>query len=561
MGRSTTHDEPRHDAAEQEVDTDDGPEEEPRGRLRSVLAGAVTVTAAVLVLAALLTPIHLSAVEPGTYLRIPVEALLLAALVLVLPPRARRPLAITAGAFLGVLTIVKALDMGFLEILVRPFNPVLDWMLARPAVEFLTSSFGRTGGIAAAVGIGLLAVALIAAMALAVLRLTTLMTRHRTAASRSLVVLCAAWIVLAALGAQAVPGAPLAAKSNLTLVYNHARQVKTTIGDRERFAALASVDAFRNTPGDRLLTALRGKDVVLTFVESYGRTALDDPAVTSLLADGTRRLGSAGYSSRSGFLTSSVTGGGSWMAHATLLSGLPVGDQQRYRMLVSSDRLTLNGAFKRAGWRTTGIMPGVTRAWPEGRFYGYDKTYTSTDLGYRGPNFNWATMPDQYVLSAFGRLENGRPHAPSMAEIVLVSSHARWAAIPRFIDWNDVGDGSVYHRIPPAVNEAKLDPGRVRRNYLTSIKYSVGSLISYVEKYGDDDLVLVFLGDHQPAPMVAGENANRDVPITIVSRDKKVLDRIAAWNWKDGLNPAPDAPVWKMSDFRDRFLTAFGPTP
>lgn len=521
----------------------------------------MTVAAAVLVLAGLLTPIHLSAVDPGAYLRIPVEALLLAALVLMLPSRARRPLAITAGVFLGVLTIVKALDMGFLEVLVRPFNPVLDWMLARPAVEFLTSSFGRTGGIAATIGIVILALGVIVAMTLSVLRLTTLVVRHRTAASRSVTVLGGVWVALAALGAQIFPGAPLAAKSNLTLTYNHARQVKTTLGDRKRFAALAAVDAFRDTPGDQLLTALHGKDVVLTFVESYGRTALDDPSVTSLLADGTRRLGAAGYSSRSGFLTSSVTGGGSWMAHATLLSGLQVGDQQRYRMLVSSDRLTLNGAFKRAGWRTTGVMPGVTRAWPEGRFYGYDKTYTSTDLGYRGPGFNWATMPDQYVLSAFERLENAKPHPPYMAEIVLVSSHARWAAIPRTIDWNDVGDGSIYHRIPPAVYETKLDSGRMRQNYLTSIKYSVGSLISYVEKYGDDDLVLVFLGDHQPAPVVTGENADRDVPITIVSRDKKVLDRIAGWNWTDGLKPAPNAPVWKMSDFRDRFLTAFGPKP
>ena len=31
------------------------------------------------------------------------------------------------------------------------------------------------------------------------------------------------------------------------------------------------------------------------------------------------------------------------------------------------------------------------------------------------------------------------------------------------------------------------------------------------------------------------------------------------WGWQDGLRPSPDAPVWRMSAFRDRFLTAFGP--
>ena len=84
-------------------------------------------------------------------------------------------------------------------------------------------------------------------------------------------------------------------------------------------------------------------------------------------------------------------------------------------------------------------------------------------------------------------------------------------------------------------------------------------LISYVQTYGDDGLVMVFLGDHQPAPVITGENASRDVPITIVARDPAVLERISGWGWQDGLRPDPQAPVWKMDAFRDRFLTAFGP--
>ena len=80
-----------------------------------------------------------------------------------------------------------------------------------------------------------------------------------------------------------------------------------------------------------------------------------------------------------------------------------------------------------------------------------------------------------------------------------------------------------------------------------------------MQTYGDDNLVLVFLGDHQPAAVVTGENASRDVPISIVARDRAVLDRISGWGWQDGLKPGPQAPVWRMDAFRDRFLTAFGP--
>jgi hypothetical protein len=74
--------------------------------------------------------------------------------------------------------------------------------------------------------------------------------------------------------------------------------------------------------------------------------------------------------------------------------------------------------------------------------------------------------------------------------------------------------------------------------------------------------VLVFLGDHQPAPLVTGQDPDRDVPITIVAHDPKVLDQISSWGWQDGLRPGPKAPVWRMNAFRDRFLTAFGtPAP
>jgi len=82
-----------------------------------------------------------------------------------------------------------------------------------------------------------------------------------------------------------------------------------------------------------------------------------------------------------------------------------------------------------------------------------------------------------------------------------------------------------------------------------------------VETHGSDNLVLVFLGDHQPASIVTGEGASRDVPITIVARDRAVLDQISGWGWQDGLKPSPDAPVWPMDAFRDRFLTAFGSQP
>jgi hypothetical protein len=103
------------------------------------------------------------------------------------------------------------------------------------------------------------------------------------------------------------------------------------------------------------------------------------------------------------------------------------------------------------------------------------------------------------------------------------------------------------------------DGPRARQAYAKSISYSIDTLVDWMAEHGDDDLVMVMLGDHQPASLVVGQDASRDVPISIIAKDPKTLQRVNSWAWTDGLTPAADAPVWRMDQFRDRFLTAYGP--
>ena len=93
------------------------------------------------------------------------------------------------------------------------------------------------------------------------------------------------------------------------------------------------------------------------------------------------------------------------------------------------------------------------------------------------------------------------------------------------------------------------------------MEYTLATLVSFVRHSRDRNLVLVVLGDHQPASIVSGEGAGHDVPVTVIAHDPAVLRRISGWGWHPGLNPGPDAPVWRMDAFRDRFLGAFaGPS-
>jgi hypothetical protein len=273
-------------------------------------------------------------------------------------------------------------------------------------------------------------------------------------------------------------------------------------------------------------------------------------------------LAAAGFGVRSGFLTSPTFGGISWLAHATLQSGLWIDSQLRYDEVMASSRMTLAGAFRTAGWRTVGDVAPNFKDWPEGRtFYHYDQVYDGRTVGYRGPEFGYADMPDQYILSAFQRLELGRPQRPPvMAEIDLVSSHTPWAPLPTMVDWSAVGDGSIFGPMPArerTAAEVWRTHDDVVAAYGRSIRYSLSALTSFVTTYGNDNLVLVVLGDHQPATAVSGSGAGRDVPISIIARDPAVLDRVASWHWQPGLEPGPDAPVAPMDSFRDRFLAAF----
>ncbi|MFJ9562367.1 sulfatase [Streptomyces fuscichromogenes] len=528
---------------------------------------AATVGSAVLPAAALLLPNRLDLLTPPAFLRLPAEGIVLVAVLLVLPGRARRVTAVLAGAAIGLLTLVKFLDMGFYSVLQRPFDLVLDWVLLDDAADYVRESFGRTSEVLAIAGAVLLAAAVPAVTVLALVRLAERMARRRPPAGRTTLVLAVAWVTCATFGLRA-GGAPVASAPDAQLVDDRVQAVRAGLADERVFAAEAAVDAFRSTPPDRLLTGLRGKDVLFTFVESYGRTAIEDPAmagpVGAVLKEGEASLGAAGFEARSGWLRSPVLGAGSWMCHATLLSGLWIDNQQRYRHLVSGDRMTLNRYFRRTGaWRTVGVVPGVRRAWPEARYFGLDRSYDATHLGYHGPYFSWTPVPDQFTLQAFDRLEYGRKNRrPLMAEIILASSHQPWAPLPRMIDWQGLGDGSVFGPIQRAGKdpaEVWKDTERVRAEYRASIEYSLHSLFGFMRRYAHRNTVLVFLGDHQPRPEVVAGSPRRDVPVTIVAHDPAVLERVAGWGWTPGLKPAPDAPIWAMNKFRDRFLTAFGP--
>jgi phosphatidylglycerophosphate synthase len=529
-----------------------------RGPLRTGVA--LTVLALLLVWVALVAPSQPGDFTLAAFARLPLELLVVVAVAALLPATPRRVLVVLVGAVLSALVVVKFLDIGFFTAFDRPFSPVDDSSYVGIGIETLRDAIGRSQADVVVAVVAVLVVALLAIPVLALLRVTRIAAGHRDWALRAVAALGIVWVALR------LVGAPVASSSAAALAVDEVQAVQTGLRDHEVLARQLAHDRFRATPGNRLLSDLRGKDVLLVFVESYGRVAVQGssfaPQVDAVLQRGDAQLRAAGFSARSAFLTSPTFGGLSWLAHSTLQSGIRVNGQRRYDQLVENDRLTLTRAFKRAGWRAVGVMPANHRAWPQGfSFYRYDAIYDRRNLGYRGPDFGLPPMPDQFAFLALQRLElANRDRPPLFAEVDLISSHTPWTRIPQLIPWDEVGDGSVFGRIPPAeATHAALfgDGKRARAAFGRSIEYSLSTLFSFVQRYGDENLVMVVLGDHQPATLVTGEGATHDVPISVIAHDPKVLDRISGWGWQKGMLPSPQAPVWPMESFRDRFLTAF----
>jgi len=535
-------------------------------RTRQVLRIVVTVLAVVLVWGVLVAPDRVFQFTPAAFARIPVEGLALVAIALVLPTWPRRIVAAVAGILFSLLTLVKILNTAFYEQIGRAFNPVYGWLEIRPAIGVVRDTIGptRTNIALAALWIGV--ILLVGAITAATIHVTAVAARHRRATARGLAALTAVWALCAGLSLQLIPGSPVASASTARLAVAQVRDTQTALRDQRRFEmVLHRSDPEASVPASDLLTGLRGKDVIIAFVESYGQVAVQgtkfSPGVDAVLRRDTASLARAGWSTRSAWLTSPGFGGISQLAHSTLQSGLWVNTEQRYAELVTSRRFTLSDAFDKAGWRTVSDSPEDDVAWPPGtQFYNFDQLYDRRNVGYRGPAFSYASMPDQYTFAEFQRLELGPGHKPVMAEIDMVSSHLPWAPLPTMVPWNKIGNGSIFDPMP-ARGETRVSilgsASKERQAFATSVKYSLQVLTSWVTELNDPNLVLILLGDEQPAAPITSPGASHKVVISIIARDPSVFRQIASWRWQDGLLPGPSAPLEPMDAFRNQFLGAF----
>lgn len=473
------------------------------------------------------------------------------------------------AALLAAVVILKGADLALFIAFGRGFNPVADGHLIVAGFHLLS---GTTGPVLAIPAFALLAGLCLGlwwvlawAMAVWAGAGQVWQGRSRRLGAGAVAVLFAGLAVYettAIMSRWAMPWNPPGAAFTLRLGAEEVRLVARSLRDIREFRIAAAQDPFRGEAGllDRI-----DRDVIVVFIESYGRASLEQPlyAPTTLpiLRRGEAALAEAGVAMRSGFLASPTRGGQSWLAHATFASGLRIGNHPRHQALVASGREGLFHIARRSGFETGAVMPAITMAWPEGERMGFDRIYPAAALGYRGLPFNWVTMPDQYTLSALDRLfpTTGPGEGRRFTQVVLISSHAPWVPVPRLVPWDQVGDGTIFNPMaqegdPPEV--VWRDRDRVRDQYRQAVGYSLEVVLDWALRRAAAEMPLVIVvGDHQAAGFVALEE-RPDVPVHVIGPEH-LVEVAEEWGLVNGLVPPAELEPVPMEAMRDRIVRGF----
>jgi hypothetical protein len=313
------------------------------------------------------------------------------------------------------------------------------------------------------------------------------------------------------------------------------------------------------------LAGLKQRDVYLVYIESYGTVVFDTPEFRAELDEALSQfeaaLRDAGYTIASNRLVSPTFGGGSWLAHATLASGVRLDDPVLYQLLLASGRELLPAYFKNAGWRTIEIAPGIKAPSPEAMAaWGFDQEIFASELDYRGPSFGWFAIPDQFTLYRGMRIRSALgPGPPVFTQLILVSSHIPFAPVPPyFADWDDCGAfaGVSAKRMEEAWHQP--DWTRLAPDYLRSLRYDFAVLAGWLTQRMSGEGLVILLGDHQPPALVGGQpQPPWTVPIHVLSRDYELVAPFLAEGYVSGLDPTQAPPHPGMETFLAQFLAAF----
>ncbi len=308
---------------------------------------------------------------------------------------------------------------------------------------------------------------------------------------------------------------------------------------------------------------IEDKNIHLAIVESYGTTVFTNPDHFNRLKDFyTQQLSllqGDGFTVFSYAYDSTTFGGTSWLADATILSGIEIRTQSHYDRVVKSRTENVLHLLSRAGYRSILSAPGTKFMTDEYTgFYDYDTYVLHEDFEYNGPFFTFGELPDQYQLHYIhSRIIDHNSPQPHFVQYILCSSHVPWNYLPPYISsWSGFNGGRVFYdrsRNTWYDNSWALG-SELFEGYAHSIRYSLESVFGYARAHLDEGDILIIIGDHQPKFPVSEKEAGYGVPVHIIGKDRRILLRFLRYGFEEGMLPSRTAHLPGLERFMGHFL-------
>jgi hypothetical protein len=360
-------------------------------------------------------------------------------------------------------------------------------------------------------------------------------------------------------GAQATWG--YMSKPATPTYWHQARLLWTSFNERELHQSLPPSPSFAGGLG-----LLRGSDVNLVFLESYGQVTFGIPEIDQVLRQPRAKLEAqvraAGMQVVSAFMTSTTYGGRSELAHVSFLSGLDTSTPWVHDLLLTTERPLLTTWFRDRGYEVHALYPALSWDWPERSFYRFDAFWDARDLRYQGPKIGYWSVPDQVSLARYQQQQPVAANSP-----------------PRLLFFPSITSHLPFHPVPPHLIDAALalsdnpfSPAQLadiaqqkeqwfnmRPAYAEMMRYNHLWVGDWIAQPRVRDAVFVVMGDHQPPANVTGPGASWDVPVHIISSKPELLAHFKARGFVNGLTPGP-ATAGSLFDLTPMLMST-GQTP
>ncbi len=318
--------------------------------------------------------------------------------------------------------------------------------------------------------------------------------------------------------------------------------------------------------------AVRKPDIHLFIVESYGMTVFTNEhhreRILPFLKEQGRLLADKQFGIASSAYLSTTFGGTSWLADATILSGIKIDTQEKYKRVIEASSRNIIHRLKEKGYATVLSAPGTSYMTEKYiGFYSYDHLFMFDDFGYEGPYFTYGTMPDQYhlyrvqrdLLSGLGGKALTGEAPPLFVEYILCSSHVPWNYIPPYIEsWEGFDNGKLYfdRSRNSWYDNSWVSGSELFEGYDHSIRYTLETVAGFITTYLDPEDIAVIIGDHQPKFPVSERGSDFSVPVHIVSGDEDIIGGFLERGYGPGLIPPEQESRPSLEQFLPDFLKA-----